>query len=84
MPFKNVELLRLGQRIRTGRRLIGLTQVEFAAKCGLDRGYFGDVERGNRNITFGILCTICDGLDCDIAAITIDIPRAYPKGEFLN
>jgi hypothetical protein len=26
------------------------------------------VERGNRNVTFGVLCTICDGLTCDIAA----------------
>jgi transcriptional regulator with XRE-family HTH domain len=54
---------------------MGLTQGEFAAHCGLNKTYFGEVERGNRNITFGILCVICDGLDCDIAAITVGIPQ---------
>jgi transcriptional regulator with XRE-family HTH domain len=44
-------------------------------KCGLDRSYLGDVERGSRNVTFGVLCTICDGLTCDIAAVTKGIPH---------
>ena len=56
---------------------MGLTQGEFAAHCGLNKTYFGEVERGNRNITFGILCAICDGLACDIAAITVGIPEKH-------
>ena len=56
---------------------MGLTQGEFAALCGLNKTYFGEVERGNRNITFGILCAICDGLACDIAAITVGIPAKH-------
>jgi hypothetical protein len=35
----------------------------------------GGVERGDRNVTFGVLCTICDGLTCDIAAVTKGIPH---------
>jgi transcriptional regulator with XRE-family HTH domain len=77
LPIKKVELVRLGRRIRERRRLMGLTQGEFAAHCGLNKTYFGEVERGNRNITFGILCAICDGLACDIAAITIGIPKKH-------
>ena len=77
MPIKKVELIRLGRRIREGRRHMGLTQGEFAALCGLNKTYFGEVERGNRNITFGILCAICDGLACDIAAITVGIPEKH-------
>lgn len=84
LPLKKVELLRLGRRIRRERRLLGLTQQEFATRYGLDSSYFGAVERGSRNITFGVLCTICDGLACDIAAITSGIPRLYARGEFLN
>jgi transcriptional regulator with XRE-family HTH domain len=56
---------------------MGLTQGEFATHCGLNKTYFGEVERGNRNITFGILCAICDGLACDIATITIGIPEKH-------
>jgi transcriptional regulator with XRE-family HTH domain len=75
VPLKTVELIRLGRRIRGLRKLLGLSQQDFAAKCGLDRTYFGGVERGERNLTFSILRTICDGLTCDIAAVTKDIPH---------
>ena len=75
MPLKKVELLRLGRRIRRERQLLGFSQKGFATKCGLDRSYLGGVERGNRNVTFGVLCEICDGLNCDIAAVTRGIPH---------
>jgi transcriptional regulator with XRE-family HTH domain len=74
VQLKNVELVTLGHRIRRARKLLGFSQKDFSTKCGLDRSYLGGVERGNRNVTFGVLCTICDGLTCDIAAVTKDIP----------
>jgi len=61
--LKNIELLKLGYRIRGARKVLGYSQKVFAAKCGLDRSCLGGVERGERNITFGILCAICDGTD---------------------
>ncbi len=75
MPIKKIELSRLGLRIRRARKLFGLSQQVFAARCGLDRSYLGGVERGDRNVSFAVLCTICDGLACDIAAVTKGIPR---------
>ena len=74
MPVRKIELSRLGRRIRRARKLLDLSQESFAAQCGLDRSYLGGVERGDRNVTFGVLCTICDGLHCDIAAVTKGIP----------
>ena len=68
------ELSRLGFRIRRKRILLGYSQNVFAAKCGLDRSYLGEIERGDRDITFGVLCTICEGLTSDIAAMTKHIP----------
>src|SRR5258707_6474237 len=61
VQLKNVELVKLGHRIRRARKLLGFSQRDFSTKCGLDRSYLGGVERGNRNVTFGVLCTICDG-----------------------
>jgi transcriptional regulator with XRE-family HTH domain len=78
MPVKKVELFRLGRRLRRARKLLGLSREAFAMKCGLDRIYLGGVERGTRNLTFGVLCTICEGLACDIAAVTVGIPREVP------
>ena len=54
--------------------MLGQNQKDFSKQCGLDRGYFGGVERGERNLTFSSLCQICTGLNCHIAAITEGIP----------
>jgi transcriptional regulator with XRE-family HTH domain len=46
----------------TVRKVLGRSQKDFAEQCGLDRTYFGGVERGERNLTFFSLCEICAGL----------------------
>lgn len=72
--MKNAELETLGQRIRERRKAIGLTQEELAAKAEIDRSYIGGVERGERNVTFTMLCIICSALDCDVASLTFGLP----------
>jgi transcriptional regulator with XRE-family HTH domain len=76
MANDNVELLRLGRRIQAERKIRGLSQNGFAKDCGLNRSFFGGIERGERNLTFAVLCKICNGLHCDIADVTRGIPRA--------
>jgi transcriptional regulator with XRE-family HTH domain len=74
MALINVELLKLGMRIRASRKMLGRSQKELSNQCGLDRSFFVGVERGERNLTFSSLCQICTGLNCDIAAVTKGIP----------
>ena len=64
----------LGSRIRAQRKAIGITQEQLALNAGVDRSYFGAVERGERNVTFTVLCRICLALQCDVADITSGIP----------
>jgi transcriptional regulator with XRE-family HTH domain len=52
----------LGRAIRDVRTAQGLSQEDAALRCGLDRSYFGFVERGERNITVAVLWRIADGL----------------------
>jgi transcriptional regulator with XRE-family HTH domain len=59
MAVTNAELLKLGLRIRAFRKVLGRNQKDFSKQCGLDRSYFGGVERGERNLSFFILCQIC-------------------------
>lgn len=75
MNTPRVELLRLGSRIRIARTALGYNQRGFAVACGLNRTYFGGVERGERNVTFSVLCMICVTLGCDVAALTGGIPE---------
>lgn len=64
----------LGNRIRVQRKRIGLTQEQLALVADVDRSYFGAVERGERNITFTVLCRLCFALRCDVALLTNGLP----------
>ena len=68
----------LGQRIRQKRKSLHWTQEDLADKAEIDRSYIGGVERGERNLTFTILCQVCIALGCDVAELTEGIPDA-PK-----
>ena len=69
-------LTELGRRIRAQRKRIGLTQEQLAFVADVDRSYYGAVERGERNITFTVLCRLCLALRCDVALLTNELPSA--------
>jgi len=53
----------------------GMTQEDLADESDIDRSYIGGVERGERNLTFTMLCKIARALRCDVAALTKGLPR---------
>ncbi|MBO9581224.1 MAG: helix-turn-helix transcriptional regulator [Sphingobium sp.] len=67
-------LRELGNRIRAQRKRTRLTQEELALVADVDRSYFGAIERGERNITFAVLCRLCLALQCDVAMLTHGLP----------
>lgn len=71
---EKVILRELGSRIRTQRKFIGMTQEALALAAGVDRSYYGAVERGERNITFLVLYRLSVALRCDVAKLTGDMP----------
>ncbi len=56
------------------RKSICLTQEELALVANVDRSYYGAVERGERNVTFTVLCRLCMALQCDVAKLTAELP----------
>jgi transcriptional regulator with XRE-family HTH domain len=74
MRKRSTELQELGRRIRSARTVLGFSQEELAYESDIDRSYLGGVERGERNITFKVLCEIAAALKCDVAALTKDLP----------
>jgi transcriptional regulator with XRE-family HTH domain len=72
---KNDPLELLGSRIREKRKSIGWTQEDLADHAQIDRSYIGGVERGQRNVTFNVLCQLCRALRCDVASLTEGIPK---------
>ena len=52
----------LGDTIRAARIERDFTQESFAAHVGLDRSYYGAIERGEHNIRIEMLTLVADGL----------------------
>ncbi|HUB74249.1 MAG TPA: helix-turn-helix transcriptional regulator [Solirubrobacteraceae bacterium] len=51
-----------GDAIRATRKEQGVSQEALALKCGLDRSYFGAVERGERNVSLTNIIRIAEAL----------------------
>ena len=73
--MESKDLGTLGNRIKERRKTLGLTRDALADKAEIDRSYIGGVERGQRNVTFMMLCEICAALECDVAALTSGLPE---------
>ena len=51
-PEGKAELRKLGDAVRRGRKDLALSQEDFAELCDLHRTYVGQVERGEKNVSF--------------------------------
>ena len=56
-------LMAFGLAIQKRRREMGISQEEAAARVGIHRTYFADVERGARNVGLRNVVAIARGLD---------------------
>jgi transcriptional regulator with XRE-family HTH domain len=59
-------ILSFGSRVRTLRKIRGLSQEAFADLADLDRSYVGGVERGERNISLINIKKFAEALDISI------------------
>lgn len=66
----DVELLRrIGERIRSRRYQLSLSQEALADAAAIDRSHMGKIERGERNVTILILAKIANALDCELQSL---------------
>ena len=63
-------LVRFGQRLRTKRTELKLSQEAFAQKCGLDRTYISGIERGQRNVSLVNIYAIAKALGTSVSDLT--------------
>ncbi|MGB3635115.1 MAG: helix-turn-helix transcriptional regulator [Rubrobacteraceae bacterium] len=67
----NVRVL-FGRRIRELRKAKGYSQERFAMVSGLDRSYYGSVERGERNVSLDNISAIAKALDEPIYKLFVE------------
>ena len=66
----SVEVI-FGERVRSLRKIIKISQDELAFRSGLHRNYISDVERGTRNISLKAIYKIAQGLNVAVEALFI-------------
>ncbi|MEZ5708583.1 MAG: helix-turn-helix transcriptional regulator [Blastomonas sp.] len=57
----------MGQRVRSRRHELELSQEALADAAGIDRSHMGKIERGERNVTILSLAKIANALDCELS-----------------
>lgn len=62
---KDPELVAFGQRLCKLRKAAGLTQESLADAAGLHWTYVGQIERGERNLTYKNVLKLAQGLGSD-------------------
>ena len=65
-------LIVVGQCIRELRKARGFSQENFAAAAGLDRAYYGGVERGERNLSARNVVRIA-------ATLGVEVGELFPR-----
>lgn len=63
------DLRRLGKTIRSARERLNLSQEEFAEHCLVHRTYIGQVERGEKNLSWESISRIARALDVKPSAL---------------
>ncbi len=71
-------LILLGKRVHDLRAAKGWSQEEFAHVSGLHRTYIGQIERGEKNISFGNLSKISSVLGVTLSELLADLEDGAP------
>ncbi len=69
MPALSPAHAAFGDALRELRTDLGIAQEAMALKAGLNRGYYGDVERGERNIALANILKIATALEIPASQI---------------
>jgi transcriptional regulator with XRE-family HTH domain len=65
-----------GDALRELREERGLSQEAAALTCGIDRSYFGKIERGEKNPTLDTIWKIADAFDTQPSALLARAEKA--------
>ena len=68
----------VGRRLRRRRRLMGLSQQQLGAACGLGLHQVQAYESGDGRLSVAMLWTLACTLEVDIGYFFVDLPRALP------
>ncbi len=66
---RTVRQVEFGDRVRTARQNLGLSQEALAYKASINRTYIASLEAGRRNPSLDLMARLALALDVDLGAI---------------
>ena len=57
--------VKIGERLRKQRRIMGLTQEQAAELLGVSTTYYGEIQRGNRKLTIPRILTVYEKMNLE-------------------
>lgn len=66
---------RFGKALRRLRNAADFSQEGFAAEVGIDRGYYGRIERGEVNLSLDSIGKIADALGISVGVLMTEVDR---------
>jgi transcriptional regulator with XRE-family HTH domain len=69
---------RLGRFVRACRDELGITQEQMAARCGMSVKHFGQLERGDVEVTLSALRCLAKGLDMGVLDALRHVAESHP------
>ena len=73
MKWSNINLL-FGNNLRKFRKAQMISQEEFAFRVGIDKTYYGRIERGEHSISLEVCLKLSTYLQIPIADLFRDLP----------
>ena len=70
ITFMEDQLKALGDKVRSLRTKLNLSQDALAGRCDFDRTYISLIERGKRNPSFTNLIRLAEGLEVSVSDLT--------------
>jgi transcriptional regulator with XRE-family HTH domain len=77
----NDALIRFGKRVQELRTAKKWSQEEFAHISGLHRTYIGQIERGEKNVSFANLLKLSGVLGLTLSELFLGLEQATPRKE---
>lgn len=65
--MKKAVLIRFGEKVRSERTKLDISQEELAQRAGVHRTYIGMIERAEKNITLENIEKVCLALEMSIS-----------------
>ena len=72
-PKAHELLAKLAQRIRSARERQGLTQEQFASRCGISVSFASLLERGERSPSYQTLVQVAEALEMSVSELFRDV-----------